>query len=176
MRLFAAVPIPEPVKDSFLDLQHGVRGARWRQRENVHITLCFFGEVDAAQADELMAGLGDIHAPTLILQPARGGVFGQRKPRTLWAGLEPNPELDKLAGACIRVAREVGLAAPGKRYVPHITLAYCRGTRDVDAAQFLQRMSGWAVPPFPVDHFNLYRSELGRHPARHTVEAQYPLA
>jgi len=175
MRLFTAIALPDTVSACLLGLQHDLPGARWRGRDTMHLTLCFFGEVQLVRSDELRAELGRIDAPGLSLTLAQGGVFGGRKPRALWVAVENNPTLTELAGACARAARKVGLTPPHKRYLPHVTLAYCRGTRDVHAARFLERLSGFSIPPFRVDHFNLYRSELGAHPARHTIEAQYPM-
>src|SRR5262249_7785653 len=66
LRLFAALEIPDDVAERLLALMKGVSGASWRPRENLHLTLRFFGEVQEPVADEIDAALGEIairHAP-----------------------------------------------------------------------------------------------------------------
>ena len=53
MRLFVALPIPDPVAQPLMLLQGGVPGARWQQREQLHLTLRFIGEVNGADARAL---------------------------------------------------------------------------------------------------------------------------
>ncbi len=176
MRLFAALPVPDEIAEPLLGLQHGVPGARWRPRENFHITLCFFGDVsDPAIAKELDEELSRINAPALHLELGEIGVFGGREPRALWIGFAQNPALEELADACKQAAQRLGIKIGRKSYLPHITLAYCRGTLDVDAARFMERTAGFIAPEFEVDSFALYRSHLGTDPARYVPQAHYIL-
>jgi len=49
MRLFAAIPIPDPARGQILDLLGDLRQGdwpvRWVHDEGLHLTLKFFGEV-----------------------------------------------------------------------------------------------------------------------------------
>ncbi len=176
MRLFAALPIPDEIAQPLLGIQHGVPGARWRPRENFHITLCFFGEiVDPVMARELDEELARITAPPLCLTLGAAGIFGGREPRALWIGFKPNPALESLATACKHAAQRLGIKIERKTYIPHITLAYCRGTLNVDAARFMEQMNGFAAPDFEADSFALYRSHLGTDPASYVPQAKYML-
>jgi len=51
IRLFAAIGIPEQIRQRLMLLQGGIPGARWSAPENLHITLRFIGEVDDVTAD-----------------------------------------------------------------------------------------------------------------------------
>jgi len=176
MRLFAALPIADTIAQTLRGVQHGVPGARWRPMENFHITLCFYGEIaDPLIIAELEDELSRIKAPALCLRLSQGGVFGGKEPRALWMGIADNPALEALAEDTRRAAQRLGLKMEHKRYIPHITLAYCRGTTDVDAARYLERLSGLGTPDFAINHFALYRSHLGTDPARYTPQVQYPL-
>jgi RNA 2',3'-cyclic 3'-phosphodiesterase len=175
MRLFAALSLPDEIARPLLGTQHGVAGAAWRPRENLHITLCFYGEVTAALADELAQALSDITLPALNLTLGEGGAFGGNPPRALWMGLAPDPALDALAAQCRDAAQRLGLELEHRRYIPHITMAYCRGTTDVDAARYLERLAALSGRSFTVEQFTLYRSQLGRQPARYTPLADYAL-
>jgi len=176
MRLFAALPIPQNIAQTLRGVQHGVPGARWRPVENFHITLCFYGEItDPLIIAELEDELSRLEAPALCLRLGQGGVFGGRAPRALWMGIADNPALEALAEDTRHAAQRLGVKVERKRYIPHITLAYCQGTTDADAARYLERLSGLCAPDFEVDHFALYRSHLGTDPARYTQQVHYAL-
>ena len=57
MRLFAAVPIPDPARGQILDLLADLRSGDWPVRwvldEGLHLTLNFFGEVGSDRLDEI---------------------------------------------------------------------------------------------------------------------------
>ena len=44
MRLFIAIDIPDSVKDQLLDWRVALRGARWVEPDQMHLTLAFLGE------------------------------------------------------------------------------------------------------------------------------------
>ncbi len=176
MRLFCALPIPDPIAQSLLGVQHGVPGALWRPGENFHITLCFYGEVaNAGLVSELQCELASIKAPALSLKSGPPGVFGGKEPRALWIGIEDDAALNDLAKRCKMAALRLGLKVERKHYTPHITLAYCRGTQDRDVARYMEKLAGFTTPAFSIDHFSLYRSQLGNGAARYTVLEDYPL-
>ena len=51
MKLFAAIFLPDKIAGDVVREQKGVSGARWVSEERLHITLAFFGEVDADHAE-----------------------------------------------------------------------------------------------------------------------------
>ena len=54
-RLFTALTIPEETRMWLSTLRGGLRGARWIDPENYHITLRFIGDVNDRAADEIAA-------------------------------------------------------------------------------------------------------------------------
>lgn len=175
LRLFAALPIRADIGDHLIPLQKGVSGASWRPRLNFHITLRFFGDVDRNFAYDLDAALAEIRAPQMKLSLAGAGWFGKREPSALWAGIAYNEELATLAGACERVSRRLGLPAEKRKFLPHVTLAYCHGTLPDEAARFAKTNQNFSTPAFWADRFHLYSSQMGQGPSRYTAEADYPL-
>ena len=175
LRLFAALSVPEEVRDRLTPLQKGVGGAKWRPRENFHITLCFFGELTHADAQELDANLAQISARPFEVTIAGAGAFGARDPHTLWLGGEENEPLKQLASACRKAARQSGLEVESRPYVPHVTMAYLNGADTGRVAAFIQRWSSWRMPPFTARSFQLYSSRPAKYGANHYVEeAVYP--
>ena len=175
LRLFAAVTPSPQAADRMARLQRGVSGADWRLIENLHITLRFFGEVEEDVAEDLDHELARIRVKPFDVVVAGAGWFGGEKPRALWLGVNAPERLSGLAAACERAARRAGLDPESRKYIPHVTLAYCSGTSVEGAAAFTQRLATFRAPAFTVDRFYLYSSWLGKSQSRYTVEAEYPL-
>ncbi len=175
LRLFIAVPMPEEVADRLETLEAQVPGAAWRLREHYHLTLRFIGEVHEAQARDIDHELGQIVAAPFEMALAGAGSFGGREPTALWAGVDAPPDLVRLAASCENAIRRAGLPAEGRRYKPHVTLAYCHGTLDTDVARFLEDAAGFRTQTFWVDHFCMYSSRASRAGSVYVEEAVYPL-
>lgn len=176
LRLFAALPIPDVIADRLQGLQKGVPGARWRPRENLHLTLRFFGEVREDVAEDLDAELAGVRAKPFEISLKGAGSFGGASPHALWMGVEAHPSLIMLAKGCERAARRAGLKAESRRYMPHVTMAYLNKT-DLDRVKaFERRCALFQTPAFTVDRFHLYSSLPRSHePNLYRVEAEYPL-
>ena len=67
-RLFTALEIPPALGQSLALLRGGLRGARWIDPENYHLTLRFIGDVDDVLADEIAALLGQVRRGGFELQ------------------------------------------------------------------------------------------------------------
>ena len=175
LRLFVALPIRPDIGDQLIPLQKGVSGASWRPPVNFHITLRFFGDVEPNLAVDLDAALAEIRAPQMKLSLAGAGWFGRREPSALWAGVAYHEPLAALAGQCERVARRLGMGVEKRKFLPHVTLAYCHGTLPEEAAKFADRHKGFSTAEFWADRFHLYSSHMGNGPSRYIAEAEYPL-
>lgn len=175
LRLFVAIPIPEDIAERLLTLEADVPGASWRLAEHYHLTLRFLGEIDEAQARDVDDELGRIVAAPFELALAGAGSFGGKEPSALWAGVDAPPDLARLAASCESAVRRAGLAPEPRKYKPHVTLAYCHGTTDVEVARFLERTGDFRTETFWVDHFCTYSSRATRSGSVYVEEAVYPL-
>ena len=178
LRLFAAIALPDDIATRLLALMQGVPGAKWRPRENLHLTLRFFGEVDAPTADDLDAALANIAAAAapFELQLKGAGAFGKDNPHTLWAGVGPSALLTKLAAACERAARRAGLKPETRKNAPHVTLAYLGASELARVRGFEARLGLFETRAFRVENFGLYSSWLSKSaPSQYRLEAEYAL-
>ncbi len=175
LRLFAAIPIPDAVADRLEPLQRDLAGAPWRPRENFHLTLRFFGEIDEALARDLDHEIAQLSEAPFEISLRGAGSFGGREPTAVWAGVEAPPALARLNAHCERSARRAGLAPEPRRFTPHVTLAYCHGTTDRDVAVWLERVGDFRTGAFWVEGFALYSSRATRAGSRYVEEATYPL-
>lgn len=174
-RLFAALDLPEDIVERLRAIQSGLDGAGWRPRENLHLTLRFFGECDGADARDLDAELGEIAQAPFSLKLSGVGAFGGDDPHAIWAGVEDDGALRELARACDRAGKRCGFSRDKHPFRPHVTLAYLKGFTAREVADWCQRFSVFETPAFEVGHFSLYSSWPGRHASRYKEEAVYPL-
>lgn len=175
LRLFVAIPVPEEIGLRLAPLQRDLNGASWRPPENFHLTLRFFGEIDEALARDLDDELGRIVAAPFEIRLKGAGSFGGREPNAVWAGIDAPPPLARLAAACEKATRRVGLPPEGRPFKPHVTLAYLHGTTDVEVAAYQQRLGAFETDLFWVDHFAMYSSHGTKRGSRYVEEAVYPL-
>ncbi|WP_068083985.1 RNA 2',3'-cyclic phosphodiesterase [Polycladidibacter stylochi] len=175
-RLFTGLEIPSTIATQLSLLRGGLRGARWIDPENYHITLRYMGEVDDRIADEVAFELGRVRREPVSLTIQELGSFGSGKPHSLWAGVKPCPALFEMQAEQERILRRLGFAAQTRRYTPHITLARLKGTSDHEVASWLSMRSGYSAQQFTVERFVLFssRSSVGGGP--YLVEEAYPLA
>src|SRR5690554_5394761 len=150
-RLFTGLQLPEETSFVLSLKRGGLAGARWIDPQNYHITLRYIGEVDYRMADEI----GDMlerfaYAEPFTLTFDHLGVFGGNKPRALYAGIAPSPELNTLQASHERLLQKLGLAPEGRKFVPHVTLARLRGTPPGDIARHIAHAGQFAPISFDV--------------------------
>jgi 2'-5' RNA ligase len=177
MRLFVAIALPEDLRVGLSALQQGVPAARWVDPDNLHLTLRFIGEADGGQARDLDTALIQVRAERFSVTLTGIDRFGQgRKSRALWAGVAPDPELDRLQRKVEQAVRAAGFAAGGRRFKPHVTLARFKGDPGYRLDDYLAHHASFHAKSFEVREFTLYSSLLAQAGAIYTPEAVYPLS
>jgi len=175
IRLFVAIAIPDDVAETLLMLEGGVPGARWQEREQLHLTLRFIGEVDGRDAQGIDDALRAISAPRLSLQLKGVGEFGGKQPRALWAGVAPNEALMHLNRKVETALQRIGLEAESRKFAPHVTLARLRAPPRDKVMEFLVHHALYSSAPFEAAEFVLYSSHMTPNGSIYTPERAYPL-
>ncbi len=176
MRLFAALSLPEDVVDRLAMLQPGLPPGRPVAPGNMHLTLCFFGDVQGHRAEDLHAALSAIRAPAFPLWLDGVDVFGRDKLRQVYAVARPEPALVHLHEKVEAAARAAGVVVDRQRFVPHVTLSRLKPSRADDRiGRWLAETAGLLIGPIEVAEFHLYQSMLTPSgPVYHEL-ASYPL-
>lgn len=176
LRLFAALPLPETIRERLAGLQHGLPG-RLVAPEAMHLTLAFFGEQPGPVAEDLHSALLEIAAPGFGLWLDGVGSFGGKHPHLFYAAVRPEPALDRLQAKVVQAARAAGLEMPAARFTPHVTLArWAAGSMAPEkAARLLQARAAFLAGPVEIESFTLFRSDLGRAGPTYTTLAEYLL-
>ncbi len=184
LRLFTALTIPEDVLDTieswWKSARHALPRRDWRllPRENWHLTLAFYGEIDGGLLGDLKQALARELAgrQALDLRSRGVGTFpGPERPRVFWLGVD-GPGLETLARHCLQAARALPSQAGGDEHAfkGHLTLARARAGRRFDPRCLL------AMPPPPrlqwrAGTIDLTRSRLRPEGARYEILTRYAL-
>ncbi|MEO0383636.1 MAG: RNA 2',3'-cyclic phosphodiesterase [Pseudomonadota bacterium] len=178
-RLFTGLELPREVGDQLSLLQGGLQdgrgGARWIDRDNFHVTLRFIGDVDHGVAREVVSALDRVRHGPITLKLDGLASFGGNKPHSIFVRIAPSQELSDLQGEQERIAQRLGLKAERRTFIPHITLARCRGLEPGAVAHWLSLRGGIMNLSFEVERFVLYSSRDSVGGGPYVVEEDYPL-
>ncbi|HEX6959339.1 MAG TPA: RNA 2',3'-cyclic phosphodiesterase [Ferrovibrio sp.] len=176
IRLFVAISFPEEIRQSLATLCAGVPGARWAKPDQFHLTLRFIGEVDGRAAHAVADELSGITMPSFELKLFGVGTFGdKRKSHSLWAGVRPNPALNRLQEKVDNAVLRAGLAPDRRKFAPHVTLARLNNAPVDRLGAFLSHHALYEAPGFICERFVLYSSFLSSSGAIYTPERVYRL-
>jgi 2'-5' RNA ligase len=161
--------LPAPLADKRL---------RWVRPENLHVTLKFIGEVEAAKLDGIRSALTAIGLDAPVGLDFRGlGFFPDEKyPRVLWVGLHASGNLPVLASDIDRTLEGQGIARDERAFAPHLTLARFepRGLHE-RLRIAIQKNSEREFGAFEAREFHLIQSKLKPSGAEYTSLAAFPL-
>lgn len=176
IRLFAAVAIPGDIAETLTRRQQSLPGARWRSAQSLHVTLRFVGDVPENRADDLDAELAVIAGAPFEIVLAGTGSFGEgARITSVWAGVEENGDLRRLARACEAGARRAGLKAAPGAWRPHVTLAYLTRAGPARVAAWIQAHNLFRSPPIRVSAFGLYSTRRAGQGSEYRLERTYRL-
>jgi 2'-5' RNA ligase len=187
VRLFVALEIPAAVRDNLAAQINELRDLpaplaegrlRWVRPENLHVTLKFIGEVEAAKLDGIRSALTAIGLDAPVGLDFRGlGFFPDEKyPRVLWVGLHASGNLPVLASDIDRTLEGQGIARDGRAFTPHLTLARFEPPGfDERLRMAIQKNSEREFGAFEAREFHLIQSKLKPSGAEYTSLAAFPL-
>jgi 2'-5' RNA ligase len=188
-RLFVAIRFPESLRAAVWDAASTLREAgplvRWTPAGQLHITIRFLGGVPIRSIGGIDEGLRRAARGCADFTLRLGGVSAfpsLRRPRVLWLGAEPRPELSTLYSAVETALERCGFDPEDRAFRPHVTLGRVKrgshggsGPPDVSAELARAAEAVGFRAELEVSHLYLMRSRLGPAGATHTVEGEYPL-
>ena len=174
-RLFAALEVPRDAALSLSLLRGGLVGARWIDTEYFHITLRFMGDVDRHMATEIVGALDRVRRAWFFVGLSGVGVFGGKKPHSVFAAVAPSTELLALQGELERICQRLGLEPDPRKFTPHVTLARLKNTSPEQAAHYLSGRGDFSALPFKAGRFVLMSSKDSVGGGPYVIEEAYPL-
>ncbi len=183
MRLFVGIDLPAEIKEQvpYADLPD----LRWVAPENLHLTLCFLGEVGQHRLLDLRESLQEAAedgpgAFDLALRgvgtflPGSGHGHGHGG-SVVWTGVIAGPELARLHARVKKALFEIDLRPERKKFSPHVTLARSKFNEPRGLFEFLRDNEDFATDPFPVPGFELFVSHLRPEGPVYSIEESFAL-
>jgi 2'-5' RNA ligase len=170
IRSFIAVDIEDPnlvsklisIRDAFVSTGAPMKPV---EDQNLHITLRFLGEIPATMIDEVYRVMASVKFRRFRIRIAGVGAFPTTtRPRVIWVGVrEGAEELARIHAEIERGLRRLGFRPEKEEFVPHITLARIKGSRNIDrVVKLLNQFADVEVGEMVVDRIRLKQSILTR--------------
>jgi 2'-5' RNA ligase len=163
MRLFIAIEIPEEVKEYIVKIQKDIDDTankiRFADKNQIHLTLKFLGEVQPDKADVIKEELKRISFNPFSVQLDKIGVFpDEGYIRVIWVGLKPEEPILELQKD-IDEALEKSFKKE-KNFKAHITLARVKYIEDKE--NFINKLKNIEIEnkKIEVNNFKLVKSTL----------------
>ena len=173
MRLFIALDLPSEVKKNLnliIKDFNDIRGLRFADPENSHLTLLFIGESDNQEA--IKEKLKQIRFEPFYIKTDKLGYFEHyNKLKVFWLGLSKSGELIALQK---QIQDLLPFVKPDfDQFNPHLTIA--RANPDVDANRLKEKISRYNIPAsqIKVDSVKLYSSDLRHGKPAYTMLAKF---
>ena len=126
MRCFIA--IDAPFTHEIGELQQSIEGkVKLVERENMHLTLKFLGEIDENLIFKIREIIEGCKIEPFSLTLKYVGFFpSERYIRVIWIGVEPQEPIVKISKCIDEKLSQLGFGTE-KSYVPHLTIARAKG-------------------------------------------------
>jgi len=171
-RLFVAIDLPEATRQLLAGIDPHIRGVRWVDPAQMHLTLSFFGDVPDNIDLALEKKLSAIEFGAFFLSIVGAGTYSTKGgPKIIWIGVgKAHPHLFQIHKRVQEAALAAGLEPELRPWHPHITIARCRDVSAQSLRKFLQLNAEFDAGMIRVEDFHLYSSKLTPAGAIHTRE------
>jgi len=171
-RLFIAIDLSDTTRQLLAGLDPHIRGVRWTESDQMHLTLGFFDEVREDVELKLREKLNTIGFGAFFLPVNSVGSFSSRgAPKIIWIGVgKAHPHLFQVHKRVQEAALAAGLEPELRPWHPHITIARCRDISAQALRKFFQSNAEFDAGLIRVDAFHLYSSKLTPAGPIHTRE------
>jgi 2'-5' RNA ligase len=161
-RLFVSIELPESITKSLAELDPHLRGVRWLELRQMHLTLAFLGNVGAEIQETLSEKLRAISWKSFFLPLIGLGTFPSKGwPKIIWIGVGTgHPHLFQLHKRVQEAILAAGLEPDLRSFHPHVTLARCRDVSPQTIRPFLKSNADLDAGMIHVESFCLNSSQL----------------
>jgi len=169
-RLFVAIELPELQRKLLSETLRGISDARWVNAERIHLTLRFIGNKTEEELTSIKDALTQVEFAPIEARLSGVGTFPKdgAPVRVLWAGIQPEEALralhQKMETALVKAGCQPQSA---QEFQPHITLSRFKKPPHRDLEKWLAKNAALTSPPWSIDAFTLYASELTPEQAIH---------
>ena len=177
IRTFIALELPPAVISLFQKVQQDLKRlkirARWVQPENIHLTLKFLGDINAADIDKIgvaMTGAAIEFSPVTLSVSGIGVFPGIKRPRVIWLGLGGGiRSLLALQGRLEEKLAGVGFPKDKRSFKAHLTLGRIKqAANPAVIRQMISEYASLSSDEFTCNQLILFKSDLEPSGAVHS--------
>lgn len=162
MRLFVAVDLDEDLKAKIAPLISKLsvlQGVKVVERENLHTTLFFLGEVEEGKLWHIRSALSNVRFKPFEISLVGVGKFPEKgDARVVWVGIVENGELVELAEKVYVELKKLGFKRD-KDFVAHVTVARVK-RRNKEVEKIVKEFENAEFGKMIVKEFKLKQSIL----------------
>jgi RNA 2',3'-cyclic 3'-phosphodiesterase len=133
------------------------------ERDNIHLTLKFLGNIGLAMLAEVKSSLGKVKFEPFSLEIKGAGAFpNMKRMNVIWIGVgEGWSQAQQIFEQTEKYLHEAGFSRETRPFSPHITIARVRSGRKRDeVAAFLGHLADESLGTFNADRVRLKQSVL----------------
>lgn len=171
MRVFISIPVPESENMASLSGELSrIRGVKITPPEQLHMTLCFIGDVDDGKLDTITGCIEEsvkgIRPGSIFLKGM--GVFPDTgRPNVIWVGASSDIPLKTLSFNIRKNLAAEGIDFDGKPFKPHVTVGRIREYANVSG--IIKSNENRDFGFFNCSSIKIMKSELRPEGAKHTL-------
>lgn len=171
-RLFVSIELSESVTSTLAALDPQIRGVRWLEPHQMHLTLAFLGNISAETQEVFAEKLRAISWKPFFLPIVGLGRFPTKGwPKIIWIGVGTgHPHLFQLHKRVQEAILAAGLEPDLRSFHPHVTLARCRNVSPQTIRPFLKSHANFDAGMIHVESFVLNSSQLNSAGSIYTPE------
>ncbi|MFP3909150.1 MAG: RNA 2',3'-cyclic phosphodiesterase [Archaeoglobaceae archaeon] len=167
MRLFIAADLDPKIREELVPVQQFLdrRGIKTVEKDNIHITLKFLGEVEDKRIEPIKEALRQIKLNSFNMHVKGVGFFpSPNHVKVAWVGVEEGKdEMIKLAEQIEDRMKKLKFKKEKKKFIPHATLARIKKINAQEREKMLKDLEPYLNQDFgwmKVNEFTLKKSEL----------------
>lgn len=141
MRLFIAIELSDDIRNTLSQIQAHLKYAgadvKWVEKDNIHLTLKFLGEVTEEKAEKIKTILDEIGKTSKPFEISVKDIGAFPKidfPRVIWVGLDNGAkESVELAGKIDDALSKIGFQKETRLFAAHLTIGRVRSPKNKEA-------------------------------------------
>lgn len=141
MRTFIAIELSEQIRNELSQIQSHLKYAgadvKWVEKDNIHLTLKFLGEVSEEKIEKIKSALDQIagQAKPFEISLKDLGAFPKIEyPRVIWVSLDKGAGESKILSEKIDEALlKIGFQKESRPFAAHLTIGRVRSPKNKDA-------------------------------------------
>jgi RNA 2',3'-cyclic 3'-phosphodiesterase len=147
------------------------------ERENIHLTLKFLGNISATKLGEIKSALAGVTFPPFSLEIKGAGAFpSPKRMNVIWVGIgEGWSQVELIFEQTEKLLHQLGFSRETRPFSPHITVARVKsGWKRDEIAAFLGHLAEESFGTFTAESVRLKQSILSPSGPRYSTLFEVP--